>query len=82
MTTASVNLNYIVTRRKELGITQAEMAKRLGMNSAPAYNKYEKGFYQFNANIIPALLNTLQCEINDIFLPCELTKQKLGKRED
>lgn len=49
-----VNVNYIAARRKELGLTQEELAKKLGMNSAPAYNKYEKETYQF-------LLNALQC---------------------
>ena len=68
-----VNVNYIAARRKELGLTQEELAKKLGMNSALTYNKYEKGTYQFNATVIPALLNALQCGIDDIFLPCELT---------
>ena len=69
MSQCAVNISYIAARRKELGITQEEMAKKLGMNSAPAYNKYEKGTYQFNAIVIPALLDALQCGINDIFLP-------------
>ena len=74
MIPTNINLQYIVARRKELGLTQAEMAHKLGMNSAPAYNKYEKGFYKFNADVIPSLLDALQCGINDIFLPNALTK--------
>ena len=64
----TVNVDYIATRRKELGLTQEELAKKLGMNSAPAYNKYEKGIYKFNADVIPALLEALQCRFDDIFL--------------
>ena len=63
-----LNLKYIAERRKELGLTQEEMAKKLGMNSAPAYNKYEKGVYKFKATAIPTLLDTLNCEVSDIFL--------------
>lgn len=69
MTQSIVNINYIADKQKELGLTQEELAKKLGMNnSVPAYNKYEKGTYQFNANVIPALPNVLQCGIDDIFL--------------
>lgn len=68
MVQSCVNTNYIAQRRKELGLTQEEMAKKLGMNSAPAYNKYEKGIYKFNADIIPSLLSTLKCRLEDIFL--------------
>lgn len=69
-----VNVKYIAARRKELGLTQGEMAKNLGMSSAPAYNKYEKGIYKFNADVVPSLLHVLKCEVNDIFLSKKLTK--------
>ena len=69
-----VNVDYIAARRKELGLTQRDMAKALGMKSAPAYNKYEKGTYKFNAEVVPSLLKALQCGIDDIFLPSLLTK--------
>ena len=74
MTDSTVNLDFITKRRKKMGLTQKDMAIKLGMNSAPAYNKYEKGVYKFRVNIIPALLRTLDCDISDIFLPTELTK--------
>ena len=64
----SINLEYIVKRRKKLGLTQKNMAKKLGMNSAPAYNKYEKGVYKFKAGMIPTLCRILNCDFNDIFL--------------
>ena len=35
----AINLMYIANRRKELGITQKTMAKKIGMKSAPAYIK-------------------------------------------
>ena len=74
MIKSTLNLDFIIKRRKELGFTQKDMALKLGMNSAPAYNKYEKGVYEFNANIIPALSGVLNCDITDIFLPIQLTK--------
>lgn len=70
----AVDLNFIAQRRRLLGLTQKEMAKRIGLNSAPAYNKYEKGVYKFNADTIPLLANVLDCPISDIFLSSELTK--------
>lgn len=69
MITNKLNLPYIAARRKKLGLTQGQMARELGMNSAPAYNKYEKGVYKFNAEIIPSLIKTLKCDISDIFCP-------------
>lgn len=69
----TINLDYIAQRRKSLGFTQGTMAQKLGMSSAPAYNKYERGIYKFNADIIPLLVKTLQCELSDIFLPSKLT---------
>ena len=74
MIQSSVDTDFIASRRKELGLTQKEMAKNLGMSSAPAYNKYEKGIYKFNADVIPSLLKILKCGIDDIFLPPLLTK--------
>ena len=74
MIQSCVNTDFIATRRKELGLTQEEMARNLGMNSAPAYNKYEKGIYKFNADVVPSLLRILKCGIDDIFLPVCLTK--------
>ena len=74
MTNNTVNLELITSRRKKLGLTQKDMAIKLGMNSAPAYNKYEKGVYKFRADIIPTLSRVLDCEMSDIFLSTELTK--------
>ena len=73
MSQSFVDLAFIANRRKELGLTQADMAEKLGMSSAPAYNKYEKGTYKFNADAVPLLANALNCEVADIFLSQELT---------
>ena len=70
----AVNLAYIASRRKLLGLTQKDLAQKIGMKSAPAYNKYEKGTYKFDADYIPLLANALKCDIKEIFLPIELTK--------
>lgn len=63
-----LNLSYISDRRKELNLTQADMAARLQMNGAPSYNKYENGRYKWNAEDIPKLANALDCPIERLFL--------------
>lgn len=64
----TVNLDFIKQRRKELNITQSEMAEKLGMGSNVSYCKYETGAYRFNADIIPRLASALRVPIKKIFL--------------
>ena len=69
-----VNLAYIASKRKLLGLTQKDLAKKIGIKSAPAYNKYEKGIYKFDADYIPLLANALKCDVKEIFLLIGLTR--------
>ena len=62
-----LNLEYIAARRKELGMTQADMAARLGMAGAPDYCKYENGVYRLDADMVPALAKALDCSIESLF---------------
>lgn len=62
-----LNLEYIMKRRKELGISQLEMAEKLGFKTSSSYLKYEKGIYAFKADQLPALAKALNCKITDFF---------------
>ena len=64
---SGLNLDYIVARRKELGLKQDDMAKRLGMAGAPDYSKYENGVYKIKAEMIPTLAKALDCPIENFF---------------
>ena len=64
---SGVDHEYIAARRKELELTQAEMAARLGMTGASDYCKYETGRYKWNADDIPALAEALECQIEHLF---------------
>ena len=61
------NLDYIVERRKELGLKQEDVAERLGMKCVPNYCKYENGDYKIKAEMIPALARALDCPIENFF---------------
>lgn len=63
-----LNLNYIMKRRKELGISQLEMAERLGFKTSSSYLRYEKGIYSFKAEQLPVMAKTLNCKITDFFI--------------
>lgn len=54
-------------RRVELGITQKEMANRLGI-TIMSYNFKENGKREFDATEVSAILNILQSKYEDIFM--------------
>ncbi|CDF04922.1 dNA-binding helix-turn-helix protein [Megasphaera elsdenii CAG:570] len=62
-----VNLEFIKKRRKELHITQAEMATALGLSSSSGYNHYENGNRRFTANIMPMMAKILKCSIENLY---------------
>ena len=62
-----LNLDFIKTRRLELGISQQKMAEKLGFKNASTYLKYESGAYSFKAEMIPSLANILNCKIENFF---------------
>ena len=62
-----INLKFIKTRRSELGISQQEMAEKLGFKNASTYFKYETGVYSFKAEMIPVLATELKCDMKNFF---------------
>lgn len=52
-------------KRKALGLTQEQMADRLGV-SAPAVNKWERGVTSPDIAILPALARLLETDINTL----------------
>lgn len=62
-----VDLSYISQRRLELGITLQAAAEALGFKNASNYLKYESGEYKFRAEMMPALANILECDVQKFF---------------
>ena len=61
------NLEFIKTRRKELGISSEKMAQALGFKNSSTYWKHENGRHKFKAETIPLLANILQCKPQNFF---------------
>ena len=57
--------NIIRERRRELGLTQEQVARSLGV-SAPAVNKWERGASYPDITIIPPLARLLQTDANTL----------------
>lgn len=53
-------------KRTEQGISQREMAKRIGVELS-TYNAKEQGKRSFNIKEILLILGVLQCKFEDIF---------------
>lgn len=71
-----LNLDYIKSRRVELGLSLQEVANKLGFKNASTYLKYENGNYSFKAEMLPVLANILKCEIENFFTP-EISKTEI-----
>lgn len=66
-------------KRKELGFTQEQMARRLGI-SAPAVNKWERGSSYPDITILPALARLLNTDINTLLcFQEELTDEEIAR---
>lgn len=63
-------------RRKEMGLTQEQIADRLGV-SAPAVNKWEKGTSYPDITLLPALARLLGTDLNTLLS----FKEELTDRE-
>ncbi len=72
---AEINLEYIAKKRKEYGFSLQYMAEKLGFSNASTYFKYEKGDYEFKANMLPILSEMFKCDMNYFF------KNKISKTE-
>lgn len=68
----------IYEKRKELGITQEQLAEYLGV-SAPAVSKWENGITYPDITLLPALARVLKTDVNTLFRFKEkLTEQEIG----
>ena len=57
-----MNMHEIIrNRRRELGLTQEQLAGKLGV-SAPAVNKWERGNSYPDITLLPVLARTLRVE--------------------
>ena len=65
---AKFNLEFIKSRRKELGIPSATMAKELGFKNPSTYWKHENGQHKFKAETIPLLAKILKCQPQNFFV--------------
>ncbi|MBC2600989.1 helix-turn-helix domain-containing protein [Puniceicoccus vermicola] len=55
----------IIARRKAAGLTQAEVAERLGLKLA-RYGHYERGLRRVPLTLLPDLAQALECEEGDL----------------
>ena len=58
--------NVIQAKRKELGLTQAQLAERLGV-TAPAVNRWEKNLSFPDATLLAPLARLLKTDLNELF---------------
>ena len=63
-----LNLALIKKRRLELGYSNEDMAKSLGLASSDKYFRREHGVYKFQASELPALSKKLNIPLEKIFI--------------
>ena len=61
-----LNLALIKTRRKQLGLSQEQVANGIGMPS-DKYSRRENGKYKFQVNELPALSRELKMPVEKFF---------------
>ena len=70
--------DIIKQKRKELGLTQEQVAEYLGV-STPAVNKWEKGSTYPDITLLPSLARLLKVDLNTLLCFNEdLTQQEIG----
>lgn len=72
----AINLEYIKQRRKQLKVSQNDIANVLGLGSAAAYSHYELGRSDFKAEHLPKICEMLKCDIDELYNDGELLNQK------
>ena len=74
-----MKLNEVIrTRRQTLGLTQEQLAQRLGV-SAPAVNKWERNLNYPDITLLPVLARTLGVDLNTLLsFQEDLTDQEIG----
>ncbi len=72
-------MNMIIReKRKEIGLTQEQIAENLGV-STPAVNKWEKGVTYPDISLLPALARLLKVDLNTLLCFNEgLSEQEIG----
>lgn len=69
----------ISEKRKELGLTQAQLGERLGV-TAPAVNRWEKNLSFPDANLLAPLARCLHTDLNELFsFYTELSEEEIKK---
>lgn len=69
----------ISEKRKELGLTQAQLGERLGV-TAPAVNRWEKNLSFPDANLLAPLARCLHTDLNELFsFYTELSEMEIKK---
>lgn len=63
-----LNLALIKKKRLELGYSNEDMAKSLGLASSDKYFRREHGVYKFQASELPALSKKLNIPLEKIFV--------------
>ena len=73
-----MKINEIIKeKRNEIGITQEQMAKSLGV-STPAVNKWEKGVSYPDITLLPAIARLLKTDLNTLMsFKDDLTEQEI-----
>ena len=74
-----MKINEIIRiRRLELGLTQEQLAQRLGV-SAPAVNKWERAGSYPDITLLPPLARTLGVDLNTLLsFQEDMTRQEIG----
>lgn len=68
----------IRTRRQTLGLTQEELARRLGV-SAPAVNKWERSIHYPDITLLPSLARVLGVDLNTLLsFQEDMTEEDIG----
>lgn len=64
---SKINLLFIKTRRRELGLSQGNVANALGYSGPSPYSKIESGDAMLKADMLPELAQVLNVTILDLF---------------
>lgn len=75
-----MKLNKVIrTRRQALGLTQEQLAQKLGV-SAPAVNKWERNLNYPDVTLLPALARTLGVDLNTLLsFQEDLTAEEIAR---
>lgn len=64
---AKFNLDFIKSRRQQLGLSIADVSEFMGFKNSSVYWKHENGVHKFKAEMLPLLAKILQCEPKNFF---------------